>query len=115
MKDNQTKKEMIAQYKEREVVGGVYAIKSTQNGKLLLLATTDMQGSKNRFAFAQSTDSCVDMKLRSDWNRQGGGAFVFESLEELKKGETQTAKEFKTDIDTLKELWLDKLADRELY
>jgi hypothetical protein len=55
------------------------------------------------------------MKLQKDWSKQGGEQFVFEVLEELKKGETQTAEEFTADIGILKEMWLEKLSDREFY
>ncbi|MCL2336211.1 MAG: GIY-YIG nuclease family protein [Firmicutes bacterium] len=115
MPEQKTKKELQAQYKEREIIGGVYAIRNTLNNKMLLLAATDLQGSKNRFEFARKTGSCVDLKLQKDWTKQGAGSFAFEVLEELKKGAAQTAKEFKADIDVLKEIWLDKLSDRELY
>jgi hypothetical protein len=115
LKDNNTKKEIIAQYKKREIIGGVYAIKNTLNNKLLLGAVTDLQGTVNRFEFSKKTGSCVDLKLQNDWNTQGGERFVFEILEELKKGETQTEAEFKADIDALKEMWLENLAGRDLY
>jgi hypothetical protein len=36
VKDTKTKKEMIAQYKDREIIGGVYAIKNLHNKKLLV-------------------------------------------------------------------------------
>ena len=106
------KKEILAQYKEREVIGGVYAIKNIQNGKLLLESATDLQGSKNRFEFSLKTGSCVSMKLRNDWKN---GTFVFEVMEEIKKGETQTDAEFKSDVDALKEMWAEKFSAQELY
>ena len=115
LKDNKAKKELQAQYKEREIIGGVYVIKNVLNNKILLVATTDLQGSKNRFEFSQKTGSCVDMKLQDDWDKQSSGQFVFETLDELKKGKTQTAEEFKTDIGVLKEMWLDRLSDRDFY
>jgi len=115
LKDNKSKKELQAQYKEREIIGGICAIKNTLNNKILLEATTDLQASKNRFEFSQKTGSCVHMKLQSDWSKQGGGQFVFEIIEELKKGDAQTAKEFKADIDILMEIWLEKISDRDLY
>ena len=31
------------------------------------------------------------------------------------KGETQTADEFKSDIEVLKEMWHEKLADKDFY
>ena len=115
MKDDKTKRELQAQYKERKVIGGVYVIKNTHNNKLLLEASTDLQGSKNRFEFAQKTGSCIHLKLQSDWTKQGSGEFAFEILEKLEKGEDQTIAEFKADIEVLKEMWLEKLSGRDLY
>ena len=115
MKGNQEKKKTIAEYKEREIIGGVYAVKNTQNNKVLLGTTTDLNAVKNRYDFSQKTGSCVDPKLQSDWNKHGSGQFVFEVLEDLRKSETQTAEEFKADIAVLKEMWLEKLADLEFY
>ena len=109
------KKALKAQYKERKVIGGVFVIRNTITGKLLLDAATDLQGSKNRFAFARQTGNCVDMKLQSDWKQQGANAFAFEILEELEKSETQTDAEFSADIKLLKEIWTEKLADKDLY
>ena len=115
MKNDKTKKELREQYSNRDIIGGVYVIKNTLNNKALLLSTTDLQGSKNRFDFAQKTGSCIDLKLQSDWNKQGGGQFVFEALEELKKGETQTAEGFKADVDLLKDIWQDTLSGADFY
>ena len=115
MKDAQAKKEIIAQYKDREIIGGVYTIKNTLNNKVLLGSATDLNGIKNRFEFSQKTGSCVDMKLQNDWNAQGGEQFSFEVLEELKKGDTQTIEEFKSDIAVLKEIWVNELAGQDFY
>lgn len=115
MVDRKSKNELKAQYKERERIGGVYMIKNTLTGRILLRADTDLQGSKNRFEFSQKTGSCVDRMLQSDWNKEGGRIFVLEVLEELKKVETQTAEEFETDINFLKDIWLDKLSGSDFY
>jgi len=105
---NPTKKEKLAQYKERKVIGAVYLIKNTVNEKQLLLSTCDLQGSKNRFEFSQKTNSCVDLELQKDWDLFGGSIFFLEVVEQLEKKDTQTAKEFAEDIETLRELWLEK-------
>lgn len=112
---DKSKKELKMQYKERKVVGGVFVIRNTLKDKLLLDATTDLQGSKNRFAFAQQTGSCIHPKMQKDWQEQKGAGIDFEVLEELEKGETQTDAEFAADIMTLKELWKEKLAEKNLY
>ena len=104
----------MALYKEREIIGGVFAIRNTLNNKLLLDAAVNLKGSQNRFEFSRKHGSCIYMKLQKDWGKQGGH-FVFEVLEELKKGETQTDEEFKEDIAVLKEIWLTKLSEKDLY
>ena len=109
------KKELLARYKGRETVGGVYAIKNVRTGKMLVGSSTDMQGAKNRFAFSQQTGSCVYLKLKDDWDALGGGLFAFETLEEAKKGESQPAADFAADIAVLKELWLEKLSGKDMY
>ncbi|MDR3270407.1 MAG: GIY-YIG nuclease family protein [Peptococcaceae bacterium] len=110
-----SKKEKIAQYKAREVVGGVYAIKNAAENVWLLEGTANLTGSKNRFDFAVQTGSCIHLKLQHDWKRLGPSAFTLEVLEEIQRGEDQTSAEFKEDVATLKELWLEKLADQALY
>ena len=115
MTDNNKKKELQLRYIDREIVGGVYLIRNTIKNKSLLDASVDIKGSKNRFEFSQKTGSCVDTKLQKDWAEQGGNQFVFEVLEQLKKGENQTPAEFKSDIDILKELWHEKLSGEDLY
>lgn len=99
----------------RKEIGGVCAIKNTQNGKMLLLPAPDLQGCRNRFDFSQQTGSCINIKLRDDWEKYGAKAFAFDILEELEKKETQSAKEFKEDLKTLMELWLEKFAPEYLY
>jgi len=109
------KKELQSQYAERDIIGGVYMIRNTQNNKLLIDAATNLHGSKNRFEFAQKTGSCVYLKLQKDWTEHRGSQFVLEVLEELKKGENQTQAEFKNDINLLMELWREKLSNDDFY
>lgn len=113
--DKPNKNELKARYKERTMIGGVYVVRNTQNGKFLLESAQDIQGSKNRFDFSQKTNSCVSMKLQKDWAEQGAQTFAFELLEELTKGETQTDAEFKADLQILKEMWAEKLGSQGAY
>ena len=110
---NAQKKELIAAYKERKVVGGVYAIKNTLSGRRMIEATTDMCGSKNRFDFAQRNNLCVNKKIEAEWKKLGAGSFAFEVLEELEKEPAQTSEKFQADVAALKELWLEKLSGED--
>jgi len=113
---NNIRKEILTQYKEREIIGCVYLIKNTLNNKLLLDASADLQSVRNRFEFAQKTGSCINPKLQKDWSEHGNGVFVLEILEELTKGSAQTDAGFRADVDFLKETWFDKLSkSEELY
>ena len=113
--NEQSKKELQNRYRERDIIGGVYAIRNTLNKKVFLDAAADLRGMRNRFEFARKTGSCIHVKLQSDWNDHGGEQFVFEVLEELQKGDTQTAEEFKADLMLLKKMWLENLSDAEFY
>ncbi|NLD49565.1 MAG: GIY-YIG nuclease family protein [Clostridiaceae bacterium] len=115
MDNKKTKKEMISQYKERKVIGGVFIIKNTQSGQIMLEASANLQGSRNRFEFSRQTGVAVNLKMQNDWNRLGGLAFVFEVLEELEKKETQTEAEFREDLEFLKEVWMEKLKGQVFY
>jgi hypothetical protein len=112
--DARTKKELQAAYKERKIVGGVFAIKNTVSGKVLVESSADMQGSANRFEFMKKTGTCYNLKLQKDWIPDAP-PFRFEALEELEKPPAQNDTEFKADLQALKELWLEKLADADLY
>lgn len=109
------RKELKFQYVERKKIGGIYSVRNTVNNKLLVEFSPDLQGSKNRFDFSCSTDSCVFMKMQKDWSAQKGEGFTFEVLEELEKGDIQTDKEFREDLEALKEMWLEKLVGESLY
>ena len=115
LKDINTKKELQLQYKEREVTGGVYLIRNTQKNKLLCEISMELNSTRNRFEFSQKTGSCVYMKVQKDWAEDGSSQFVFEVLEELKKGDTQTDAQFKADLELLREMWLEKLSNEDMY
>jgi len=105
------KKETINLYKNRKRTGGVFAIKNTVLNKWFVDCTNDIGAAKNRFDFMGDSYT----KIARDYKAQNGEGFIFEVLEELEKGETQTEKEFKDDVVLLKSLWLEKLTDRDLY
>jgi len=113
--DKQEKRRAAVQYKERLQQGGVYAIRCTENGKKLMLGTEDMQGSRNRFEFSQSTGGCVHPKLRTDWDRYGGKAFEFEVVEILAQKEAQSMGDFQKEIEALLELLLAQAETETLY
>ena len=107
--DKQSKKVLKEQYKSMLEVGGVYCIKCSAAGRSWVKATTNMQGAKNRFEFLALTNHCPETSMIEVWKQFGADAFSFEVLEEIKKKETQTSCEFSEDVNTLLEIWIEKL------
>ena len=113
--EKQKRKELIADYKNLPEIGGIYAIKNTKTGKSLVLNTNNLKKSKNRFEFSQKMNLCQNFQIKEDFKKFGPDAFIFEELETLTKKETQTAQEYKEDIETLYEIWLEKFKPEDLY
>ncbi len=105
------KKELISQYKNRKQTGGVFAIKNTALNKWYVDCAPDLAAVKNRFEFMPDSY----MKIAVDYKAQKGNGFVFEVLETIQKGDTQTPREFRDDLALLKSIWLEKLTGQELY
>ena len=102
-------KELLAQYRERKVVGGICLVRCGTNGRSLLLPAADPESQRSRFAFAVSTNSPLLPAMAADWQNFGAGDFTFEVLEELEKGPTQTDREFHADLELLSQLWRSRL------
>lgn len=106
-----SKKELRDNYKSRTVIGGIYCIKCEENGRMWIKSTKDLKGQKNKFDFSVMTNSCLDNTMNLEWDKFGANTFSFSVLEELTKGDTQTDREFKQDLDLLHELWLEKMKE----
>ena len=98
------RREISKEYKERRLVGGVYTITNTANGRYLIGHVADMASMRNRFQFAVTTGSAVDPRLRGDWATYGAEAFRLDVLEELEQKADQSQAEFMDDLKTLDEL-----------
>ncbi len=113
--DKQNRKSMVDAYKERVVVGGVWAVKNAKSGKLLLGADANLNGAKNKFGFFTATGVCPYLELSKDWEAFGKDAFAFEVLEEIRKKPEQSDREFKEDLETLREMWGERIGAAGLY
>ena len=113
--DSSRKKALADAYKQREILGGVYAIGCSSGGKRLLDMTTDLAGAKNRFQFSASTGLCPHHSLKEDWERFGAKAFSFEVVETLPKKEEESAGEYRESLSALLEMVRQGISAEELY
>ena len=111
----QNKKDLLAAYKQRKQIGGVYAVTNTKTGRMLVLASAEISGIQKRYEFAEMTGGCFHPKLQRDAETYGNGAFTFTVLETLEKKDTQTDKEFADDLDMLLQLRLEQYGREQLY
>jgi len=109
------RKELITEYKQRKIIGGIYRVTNTKNGMYLLNYAANIQAKQNAFDFTASTSSCFHPKLRNDWAVSGSNAFIFEILETLEKKEEQRQEEFLDDLKTLEQMWSEKLDSSKRY
>ncbi len=98
------RKALSKAYKERKLVGAVYLIRNTQNGKYLIGHAVDLASARNRFEFAVTTGSAIDPRMRADWAAFGPHAFTLDILEELEQGPEQTRAQLEADLVALEQL-----------
>lgn len=111
--DKEKRRELISSYKNRAVIGGIYCIKCSGNQRIWIRSTTDMEGSRNRVMFSLKMKNAPEPAMLRECNEYGWESFSFVVLEELKKSEAQTEKEFASDVNALLEIWLEKYEHSE--
>lgn len=109
------RKELLASYKNRIRIGGVYVIRNTLKNKALIESTTDIESSRNLYEFTKKTGSCINMKLQRDYAEQNGEGFEFEVLETLTMKEQSSDAQFAKELAILADLWKEKLGSTDSY
>ena len=111
--DRQRRKEWIELYKQARRTAGVYAIRNTTNGRVLLGSSVNLHGPFNRHRTELRLGSHRCPELQADWNRLGEDAFAFEILETVP--DALTGLERDTSLGQLEKKWIaayQPLADR---
>ncbi|HYX51753.1 MAG TPA: GIY-YIG nuclease family protein [Ktedonobacteraceae bacterium] len=109
------RKEINSEYKARKLIGGVYTITNTVNGKYLIGYTANLKSMQNRFQFAITTGSTVHPKLQKDWEEYGSQVFKFEVVEELEQKPDQSQGDFIEDLKTLEQMCRTNLDESKEY
>lgn len=103
-----SRKELIREYKERRKPAGVYQIRNTVNGKLLLGGSLNLEGVLNGQRFRLETGSHRNAALQEEWKSFGAGAFVLEIVEEVTFTDDPHFN-LEDELSLLEQIWLEKL------
>ena len=103
-----TRKDLNREYMERVKPAGIYQVKNTANGKMLLGSSLNLEGPLNRHKFMLKIGSHTNKSLQKDWDELGPDNFVFEILEEVKVVESPNFN-LGDELTLLEMLWLEKL------
>lgn len=101
------RKELKRQYKEAQILAGIYQIKNTKNQKVFIGSSTNLK-TINGKRFQLEMGSHKNRILQDEWREFGAEAFVFEVLEVLEKKEDRYF-DAEDELKKLEEKWLDKL------
>ena len=77
------RKAAVAAYKEREVEGGIYAVRCVASGEVWVGGAPDLSKIQNRLWFTLRQGTNTHRSLQSTWHAHGAGAFSFEIIERL--------------------------------
>ena len=93
---------------ERVKPAGVYQVKNTVNGKVLLGSSLNLEGPLNRHRFMLKIGSHTNKELQNDWNELGSENFIFEILEVVNIKNDPNFN-LKDELTLLEQIWLEEL------
>lgn len=100
--------ELKRQYKESKTQAGIFQVKNTVNGKVLLGSSTNLHGPLNKHRFMLKIKNHDNKQLQKDWNDLGADAFTFEILEVIEEKDEPTFS-LADELTLLEQIWLEKL------
>ena len=103
-----SRKELIREYKERREPAGVFMVKNTSNGKVLLGSSRNLEGPLNSHRFMLLIGKHENEALQKDWLAFGEDSFVFEILEIVPESGDPVFN-LDDELTLLEEIWLEKL------
>ena len=117
MTSRERRDELRDEYEQRPRQAGVYALRNTVTGRVLVVSSVDLASVRNRLEFGQTTNSTgvLDRRLVADAREQGMNSFELEVLDVLDDDPTRDATQTSADLAALEELWREKLGAEAHY
>ena len=106
--DVKSKQERKRAYQEQIKPAGVFQVKNTVNGKVLLGSSLNLHGPLNAHKFMLKMGSHTNKLLQQEWNTYGPDAFIFEVLAEVHVTDDPNF-HLSDELTLLEEIWLEEL------
>jgi hypothetical protein len=103
-----SRKELIREYKEHRKPAGIFMVKNTANGKILLGSSLNVEGPLNSHRFMLRVGKHSNAALQKDWLAFGADRFTFEILETVPESD-EPGFNIEDELTLLEEIWLEKL------
>jgi group I intron endonuclease len=103
-----TRQELKREYRERKKPAGVFQIRNTMNGKILLGSSLNLEGPLNSHRFMLQIGRHRNAELQRDWHKYGADRFAFEILEVVNVSE-DPGFDVGDELTLLEHLWIEKL------
>jgi group I intron endonuclease len=103
-----SKQDLKREYRERKKPAGIFQVKNTVNGKVLLGSSLNLEGPLNSHRFMLTIGKHRNAALQKDWNDSGPEAFVFEVLEVVKVPDDPDFN-LSDELTLLEQIWIEKL------
>jgi len=103
-----SKKDIKREYKERKKPSGIFQVKNTVNGKVLLGSSLNLGGLLNSQKFKLSAGLHRNRELQKEWNMCGPDKFVFEILEFVQDNNNPNFN-LDDELKLLEQIWIEKL------
>jgi hypothetical protein len=103
-----SRKDLKRAYKERKKPAGVFRVRNTVNGKILLGSSLNLEGVFNGHKFRLSIGRHPNSALQKEWDEYGPDKFAFENLEIVKVKDDPNF-DLNDELTLLEQIWLEKL------
>ncbi|HEX2816132.1 MAG TPA: GIY-YIG nuclease family protein [Phenylobacterium sp.] len=81
--DKQSRRQAVADYKERKVSQGIFAVRCTPTGEAWVGQSQNLGQQQNRIWFGLRQGGYPNPALKAAWAARGEAAFVFQVLETI--------------------------------
>ena len=102
------KKELIKEYKNQKHPAGIFAVKNKPDNKMFIGTSLNLPAKIRGITFELEMGKHAFSNLAEDYKRHGKDQFEITILDQIEVKD-ETEKELKSELETLEEMWVDKL------